>query len=142
MVGRRYETDLTDAEWAVIDPLIPKPKPRGQARVYPHREIVNALLYLVRTGCAWRHLPRELPPWSLVSQYFYAWRDDGTLEQIHTALRERLRERAGRDPQPSAAVLDSQSVKTTEKGGSAATTPARRSAGANATSWSTPADCC
>jgi transposase len=116
-VVARYATDLTDAEWALLEPLIPKLKPRGQPRLYPLREIVNALLYLLQTGAAWRHLPRDLPPWSLVSQYFYRWRDNGTLERIHGSLRERLRQQAERDPQPSAAVLDSQSVKTMDKGG-------------------------
>jgi putative transposase len=126
MQRQAYDTDLTDAEWAVLEPEIPPPKPGGRPRKYAMREVVNGLLYLLRTGCAWRHLPHDFPKWQTVYHYFRRWPDDGTLQRIHDALRRRVRIRAGREPEPSAAVLDSQSVKTTERGALAATTRARR----------------
>jgi putative transposase len=117
---------LTDAEWAVLTPLIPKAKRVGRPEKYGKREIVNGIRYLTRTGCAWRLLPHEFPPWVAVYHYFRAWRKDGTWKVIHDKLRGDVRERAGRKREPSAAVIDSQSVKTTEKGGRTATTQARR----------------
>jgi transposase len=131
-----YPSDLADAQWAVLEPLLPPPKPAGRPRVVERRELVNAILYVLRTGCPWRHLPHDLPKWSTTQSCFRRWRLDGTWERVHEALRERVRDRAGRERTPSAAIVDSQSVKTTEKGGPAATTPARRSRGASATSWS------
>ncbi len=121
-----YPTDLTDAQWAILEPYVPAPKPGGRPVKHPRREIVNAMLYVLRSGGAWRLLPHEFPPWQTVYDYFRQWRMDGTWEQINAALRERVRVRAGRDPQPSGAILDSQSVKTTGKGGSGATTGAKR----------------
>ena len=112
-----YPSDLTDDRWEVIAPLVPAPKPGGRPAKYEHREIVNALLYVSRTGCQWRAMPHDLPPWRAAYWYFMAWRDDGTLERIHDRLRAAVREADGRDVQPTAAVLDSQSVKTTESGG-------------------------
>lgn len=111
-----YDTDLTDAEWQLIEPLIPPPKPGGRPRKYDMREMVNAILYLLRTGCAWRHLPHDFPPWQTVYYYFSKWRDDGTAQRIHDALRNQVREAADRDAEPTAGIMDSQSVKTTEKG--------------------------
>ena len=109
-----YPTDLSDAEWQEIELLIPKPKTnRGRKRKHPLREILDAIFYLLRAGCAWRLLPHDFPPWKTVYHYFRLWRKDGTWEQINTALRIRLREADGREPEPSAAILDSQSVKTT-----------------------------
>jgi transposase len=126
MVRRAYPTDLTDAQWALLEPLVPAPKPGGRPAKHPRREIVNAMLYVLRGGIAWRLLPHEYPPWQTVYDYFRQWRIDGTWETINTALRERVRVKLGRDPTPSAAILDSQSSKTTEKGGRAATTRGRR----------------
>ncbi len=126
MSRRRYPTDLTDAQWAILEPYVPPPKPGGRPPKQPRREIVNAMLYVLRAGGAWCLLPHEFPPWQTVYHYFRLWRDDGTWERITATLRERVRERAGRHAQPSGAIVDSQSAKTTEKGGLAATTAARR----------------
>ncbi len=138
MPRRPYATDLTDAEWAVLEPLGAPAKAGGRPGLHPRREVVNGILYVLRTGCQWRLLPHDLPPWKTVYHYFRLWRLDGTWEHINGALRQRERRRQGREPTPSAAILDTQSTKTTEKGGRAATTRARRSTAASATSWSTP----
>lgn len=114
---RSYSTDLTDAEWKILEPLLPIEKPGGRHRLYPLREIINGLRYLVRSGCAWRSLPHDLPHWRTVYEYFNVWKRDGTWIKIHDHLHERLREEMLREKQPSAAIVDSQSVKTTEKGG-------------------------
>ena len=126
MPRRRYPSDLTDAQWRTVEPLIPPAKPGGRPRSADVREIVDAILYVARNGTTWRALPHDYPPWRTVYHYFRAWRLDGTWERMHDALRDRTRQAAGRAASPSAAVIDSQSVKTTEKGGSAATTPASR----------------
>ena len=111
-----YPTDLNDTEWSVIAPLLPPPKATGRPREHPLREILNAIFYMVRSGCAWRMLPHDLPPWKTVYTYFRRWRLDGTWERLNAALREAVREQAGRERQPSAAIVDSQSVKTLEGG--------------------------
>ncbi len=123
MARRRYPSDLTDRQWAVLAPLIPAAKPGGRPRSADTREVVDAVLYVLRNGVVWRALPHDFPPWSTVYTYFRAWRRDGTWERLHDALRDRVRAKDGRAASPSAAVLDSQSVKTTDKGGRAATTP-------------------
>jgi len=113
----RYASDVTDEEWSVIAPLLPARKKLGRPRTVVMREIVNAIFYVSRTGCQWRMLPREFPPRSTVQRYFYAWRSDGTLEAINHHLLMTAREADGRDASPSAGVIDSQSVKSTESGG-------------------------
>ena len=123
---RAYPTDLTDAEWAILVPLIPPAKPGGRPPT-DRREVLNALRYALRTGGAWRHLPHDFPPWQTVYDYHRRWRRDGTWERMHDALRDQVREQAGRNAQPTAGIIDSQSVRTTEKGGFAAMTGARRS---------------
>jgi putative transposase len=110
---RTYPTDLSDAEWGCLEPHLPAPKATGRPRVYPLREIINAIFYVVRSGCSWRLLPHDFPPWRSVYHYFREFRLDGTWERMHAALRERVRVRLDRNPQPSAGIVDSQSVKTT-----------------------------
>ncbi len=115
---RAYQTDLSDAEWACLKAHLPAtPKTTGRPRVHTPREILDAVFYVVRSGCTWRLLPHNFPPWKTVYHYFRVWRIDGTWERLHRALRERARIRLGRDPQPSAGICDSQSVKTTGVGG-------------------------
>jgi putative transposase len=113
---RRYPSDLTDAQWQVIAPHLPAPKAggRGRPRIWPLRRIVEAILYLDRAGCAWRYLPADFPPWQTVYGYFATWRDDGTLARLHDALRAQVRMAAGRNAEPTAAVLGSQSVRAAD----------------------------
>lgn len=136
MSRRPDPTDLTDGQWTSLEPLVPAPKPGGRPAKHARRELVDARLYVLRSGGAWRLLPHEFPPWQTVYHYFRLWRRDGTWDRILPAVRERDRVRGGRAPTPSAAIRDSQAVATTEKGEIAATMPASGSVGANGTSWS------
>ena len=135
----RYPSDLTDDEWALVKPLIPPAKRGGNRRHVDAREIVDGLMYILSTGCQWRALPKDLPPRSTVHDYFDLWSWDGTLDRIHHALYVKCREQAGREASPSAAIIDSQSVKAAEKGGPRSIrmgmTRARRSRARSATSW-------
>lgn len=112
-----YKTDLTDVQWQEIKPLIPPAKTGGRRRSVNMREVLNAIFYVIRTGCPWEMLPHDLPPYSTAYFYFRRWQKRGVWQQINQALREKIRRIEGRNPQPSAAVADSQSVKTTEKRG-------------------------
>ena len=131
---KRYQTDLTDGQGGRLRRVIPAPKPGGRPAKYDRREITNALLYITRAGCQWRMLPKDLPPWRIVYWYFMQWKKDGTFDRLNDLLRGDLRVAEGRNRQPSAAIIDSQSVRTTEKGGPMATTPVRGSTAANGTS--------
>jgi transposase len=133
----RYPSDLTDDEWALVAPQIPPAKPGGNKRTVDLREIMNGVMYVLSTGCQWRALPKDLPPKSTVHDYLILWSCDGTLDRIHYALYVACREQAEREASPTAAIIDSQSVKSAEKGGPAsihlAMMRARRSRARSAT---------
>jgi transposase len=139
--GLRYPSDVTDAEWVLVAPLIPPAKRGGRRRSVDLREVLNGVFYVLSTGCQWRALPKDLPPRSTVHDYLQLWAWDGTLARLHHALFVQVRELAGREASPSLAIIDSQSVKSAEKGALAsiprATMRARRSKARSAISWST-----
>ena len=132
MSRRAYPSDLSPAQWELLRPLVEKPASHGGTHhKYPLVEVVNALLYTAKTGCQWRMLPHDFPPWEAVYAHYRRWKHDGTLERLHAFLRQRVRTAAQREPTPSAVILDSQSVQTTEKGGRVVSTRGRKSKGAN-----------
>jgi len=141
----RYPSDLTDEEWALIEPLIPPAKRGGGKRTVVMREVVNGLMYVLSTGCQWRAMPKDLPPRSTVHGYFDLWNWDGTLDRLHHALYVKCREKAERDASPTVAIIDSQSVKSAEKGGARSTrtamTRAKKSKARSAMCWSTRKAC-
>ena len=116
MSQKRYPTDLTDKEWAILEPLLPPAKAGGCERTVEVREVVNAIFYLLRTGCSWRMLPQDFPKWQTVYTYFRDWKEDGTWQKANDVLRRKVRIQEGREEEPSAGILDSESAKTTEKG--------------------------
>lgn len=124
MERREYPTDLMDAQWEIVRSAMPPAKGgrSGRPREYSLREIWNAVFYQAKNGCSWRALPHDLPPWPAVWQQYRRWRDNGTLEAVHAALREQVRRKAGRSPTPSATIVDSQSVRVAEKRGGAGAT--------------------
>ena len=139
--GRRYPSDLSDAEWKLVEPLIPPAKRGGRKRSVNVREVLNGIFYVLSTGCQWKALPKDLPPKSTVHDYLELWNWDGTLERIHHTLYVAVREEEGREASPTVAIIDSQTAKGAQKGGLGlilrATTRARRSRVASGTSWST-----
>ena len=144
--GLRYPSDLIDAEWGIIEPMIPPAKHGGRKRTIDVREILNGIFYVLSTGCQWQALPKDLPPKSTVWAYFDLWTWDGTLERIHHALYVAVREQAGREASPTTAIIDSQSAKGAQKGGSRSTCRAlmrvKRSRVASATSSLIRSACC
>lgn len=132
MFADAYSTDLSDAEWALLEPFIPAVKPGGRPAVHERRELVNGIRYWLLAGCAWRLLPHDFPPWQTVYHYWRVWQRAGIWEEANHVLRARVRVAAGRSGDPTACIIDSHSVKTTEKGGPTAMTARRRSTVASA----------
>jgi transposase len=141
----RYPSDLTNEEWALVKPEIPRAKRGGNKRTVDVREVINGVMYVLSTGCQWRAIPKDLPPRSTVNHYFCRWEYDGTLGRLHHALYVRCREQVDRQASPTAAIIDSQSVRSAEKGGVGsirrALMGAKRSKARSGTSWSTRKAC-
>ncbi len=123
---KTYTTDLTDAEWAIMEPLLPPPSKEGKPREVDIREVVNAIIYLLKSGCTWRLLPNDFPKWDTVYYYFRIWKKKGAWKEVHDTLRGKVRVKAGKKEQPTAGIIDSQSVKTAKKGDFVAMTLVRR----------------
>jgi transposase len=144
--GLRFPSDLTEAEWALVAPFVPPAKRGGRKRTVDVREVLNGIFYVPATGCQWRALPKDLPPTSTVHDYLRLWAWDGTLSRLHYALSVQARDRAGKDASPTVAIVDSQGVKSAEKGARASirrgTMRARRSKARSGTSWSTRSASC
>jgi transposase len=145
--GLRYPSDLTDDEWALVEPMIPPAKRGGRNRTVVVRDIVDGIMYVLSTGCQWRYVPKDLPPKSTLHEYLQRWEYDGTLQKIHCARYQECREKMGRPASPTACIVDSQSVKSTEKGGAnllihPVMTRARRSKVRSGISWSIRRDFC
>ena len=136
----RYQTDVTDKEWDVIEPHLPAANITGRPRAWPMREIINGIFYVMRSGCPWRLLPSDLPPWTTIYRWFAKFRDEGRFEKINHALVMLDRERSGREASPTGAIIDSQSIKTTEAGGPRGYDAGKRSTGASAMRSSIPMD--
>src|SRR5258708_22634359 len=136
MSRKQSTSDLNDTEWAILEPLVPPAKTGGHPRTTNMREVFNAIFYVLKTGCQWANLPGDFPRYSTVFDYYNEWRKNKIWQHFNEVLREQVRQSEGREATPSAAILDSQSVKTTEKGGGAAMTEPNKSKAANSLSWS------
>lgn len=143
MKRQAYPDDMTDKEWELVKPFLEQnDSPRGRKPKYEKRDVMNAIFYLIRSGCSWRHLPHDFPPWYAVYSQFVRWRDRGVFEKMHDKTKEKMREFLGRNAKASGAIIDSQSIKTAEKGGSVDMTVGRRLKGEKGTSqWIRKGSC-